>query len=342
MEEKRKIKLFYKFLQKQLTKSEYEEFVAEFGKKDAHKNFDHLFDAYADNLIKEGQPLQFEKELLEEAEHVLKKAKQQERFAIHKKSNILHSSWLRVAAVILVVISVTLYWNSVNNQKKAAEVLSAEIINTLEKSTGYGELSNVVLSDGSNVKLNAKSKICFNEKFQGSTRELSLNGQAFFDVARDENKPFIIKSGQLTVTVLGTSFDVKSFDDDDYALVTVLSGKVKVNSPAGEYIITPNEQVYLEKSTGKLIKREVNAENIIKWTNRILYFDHTPVTEMISQLERWYNVKIIVNDPELLLKTVSGEYVNEKLTTILQTLEFSLHIQFEITNEREITLSKSI
>lgn len=340
MEEKRKLKLFYKFLQKQMDKEEYEEFIYELGKKDAHKNFDHLFDAYADIIRKGKTHPQSVKKLSEDIDKILKTAKYKERIGIHKNNNFLHSPWLRIAAVILVVVSVTLIWNSVK-RGQIDQTLTAINSKTLEKSTGFGELSKVILSDGSNVELNAGSLIRFTEKFSGQTREVRLNGQAYFNVARNENKPFIIKTGVLQVTVLGTSFDVKSFDDDDYAMVTVVSGQVKVNSPEEEFIITPNEQVYFQKSTGKLIKRKVEAENFVKWTKETLYFNQTPVKEMVRQLERWYNVKIVVNDSGLFSKTVTGEYTNEKLTFILKSLEFSLHIKYEIKGN-EIILSKSI
>ncbi len=339
MEEKRKIELLYKFLHKRITKEEYEEFVNEFGKKDIHNDFDYLFDAYAEMISKRNVQTQTSKEISGEADRILKFAKQKERISQQKQNKFFYSPLFRVAAVVLVVISVTLFWNS-EKRKGTGEMLTVENTTMLEKSTAYGEFSNVTLSDGSNVKLNAGSKILFNENFSGNKRNVSLNGQAFFDVARNENKPFVINTGNLQVTVLGTSFDVKAFNEDDFACITVVRGKVRVNSPEEEYILTPNEQAYFQKSTGKLIKKEVNAEDFVKWTNGTLYFNQTPVKEMVRQIERWYNVKIEVADPELLYKTVTGEYINEKLTAILNTLEFSLHVKYEIEGDK-IILNKS-
>nr|WP_321358789.1 FecR domain-containing protein [uncultured Draconibacterium sp.] len=341
MEERRKLELFYKYLRKECSREEYEEFVKEFDKKDIHKNFDHLFDAYVNIMIDENNSTGSTEGIENEARKVLQTAKRKERFTSNKNTRFFQSTFIRIAAVLVLAVSITLVWNTLKNNGSDSYELTAENNTQLQKSTGYGELSNVTLSDGSQVKLNAGSKICFDEKFTGKTRRVSLRGQAFFDVARDENKPFIIQTGDLDISVLGTSFDVKAFEDDDFALVTVVSGKVKVSSEVEEYIITPNEQVYFQKSTGKIIKRDVRSEDFIKWMDGTLYFDKTNVGEMIKQLERWYNVKIIVNAPEVLTKTVSGEYTNENLTSILKTMAFSLNVDYEIEGN-EIILNKSI
>jgi len=341
MEEERKLGLFYKFYGKECSREEYEEFVKEFNKKDVHKNFDHLFDAYADIIMAGNDSTDSAEGIDKEARNVLETAKSQERFTGNKNTRFFQSTFIRIAAVLVFAVFITLVWKTMKNNSSEYQELITESSTQLQKSTGYGELSNLTLSDGSQVKLNAGTKICFDEKFTGKTRNVHLHGQAFFDVARNENKPFIIQTGDLEITVLGTSFDIKAFEDDDFVLVTVVSGKVKVSSQEEESIITPNEQVYFQKSTGKIVMREVRSEDYIKWMDGTLYFDKTNVGEMIKQLERWYNVKIIVNAPEILSKTVSGEYTNENLKSILKIMAFSLNINYEIKGN-EIILNKSI
>ena len=341
MEEKKKLKLFYKFLCKQSNRKEYEEFINEFEEKDVHKNFDYLFEGYWD-VIQSGKNISDSTEnLSDEADKILQIVKRKERSGRYRDTGALYLVIAKVAAVVVVALAVYVlgYYANNKHQDKIAEDVK-NIISTIEKKTKYGEMSNVLLSDGSNVTLNVGSEIRFNENFSGNTREVGLNGQAFFDVARNKNKPFIINTGNLQVTVLGTAFDVKSYNDDDFACITVIRGKVRVTSPKNEYTIVPNEQAFFQKSTGKLIKREVKSSDFIKWTNGTLYFDQTPVEEMVRRLERWYNVKIQVNDPDILSRTVTGEYINESLVSVLKTLEFSLNIKYEF-NEKVVTLKKT-
>jgi ferric-dicitrate binding protein FerR (iron transport regulator) len=340
MNEKTKLSLFCKYLNKQLTKEEYEKFVKELGDKGVHENFDYLFDGFINMLSKKYKDIEHVEDLNTEVQRVLNIAKQKER-TVNKqtKSRNIYSNLAKIAAVVIFLVSLTITWYSINNKYKDNGLQIDETVNVLTKNTGYGEMSNVTLSDGSNVKMNAGSKICFNEVFSGKTREVNLNGQAFFDVAKNKEKPFVIKAGKVKVTVLGTAFDVKSYDDDEYACITVLRGRVKVNSPTTEYVITPNEQVIFFKSTGELVKREVNAENFLKWLQQKLYFEKTPVPEMLHQLERWYNVKFKVNDPEILSKTVTGEYVNNNLKSVLNAFCFSINIEYKINNN-VVTLSK--
>ena len=149
--------------------------------------------------------------------------------------------------------------------------------NLITKTTTRGQKSTITLTDGSQVRLNSESSLIYPERFEENVRSIQLVGEAFFDVARDENRPFIIKSGEVTTTVLGTSFNVSAFPDEDIE-VTVATGKVKVspslesNSPfeggseglAGQQgdvksqILLPGQQATFDPSTKELSKQKVN------------------------------------------------------------------------------------
>ena len=134
--------------------------------------------------------------------------------------------WRMAAAVAVVAIAGAGVW-FVNKGRAVNEMLT-------QKVTQSGQKSTLVLADGTQIRLNAESSLSYPEKFEGNTREVVLEGEAFFDVARDESRPFIIKSGDLVTTVLGTTFNVKAFPNEQMA-VTVVSGKVAVqanNQPA--------------------------------------------------------------------------------------------------------------
>lgn len=328
MEEKKKLQLFYHFLRKQSSRKEYEELVNELGKSNAPENFDDIFNSCFDQFQKKEKNQYSATDLSEEVAKLIEAAKRKEQFNKSFNSTFFPPVFLRIAAAVVFIVGISIFWHYTIDHRLLS-FIDKKVM--LEKSTKYGEESEFLLSDGSKLKLNAGSLVHFEKTFSGTTREVSLNGEAFFDVAKNKHKPFVIKTGKLQVTVLGTAFDVKSYEDDDYATVTVTRGRVKVNSPEREYIITPNEQICFNKSTGELVKRNVDAADYIKWTTGTLCFRKTQVKEMIRQLERQYDVKIKVNNPTILSRTVTGEY--SKLSTILEALEFTLNVKSDVKNQ---------
>ena len=333
MEERKKIKLFYKFVTRQSSRSEFEEFLNDFKTKNYQDNYEYLFDAYGES-IKNEQGIKDSKNLAKEAKQVLERAKKVEAKRSVGRSIQLKNIWIKVAAAAVIALSVGLYWNYTNNIiKRKMELISAEAPKLIEKRTQYGQISNVTMSDGSNVKLNAGSKITFNEVFAGNIREVALEGEAFFDVARNEEKPFIISAGDVKVKVLGTSFDVKAFNEENLTMITVVSGRVSVAVDDEELILLPNEQACFSKSSGKLQFKKVDATTFTKWMNGTLYFEQTPIRDVVVHLERWYDVDITVNNTQILDKKITGEYTNASLKTVLRALEFSIGIKYKIEGQ---------
>lgn len=190
----------------------------------------------------------------------------------------------------------------------------AKLINMAKKTitTPRGAMYEVVLSDGTKVQLNTDSKLVFPVQFHGGERIVELNGEAYFEVARDESHPFIVKSPQVTTTVLGTKFNVKSYDDVS-ATVTLLEGSIKVTSnskPEAETVLTPNQNVIITKN-GYLSKNEVDAPNSIKWTDNKFFFDQTPMMMAMKDMGRWYNVSIEITNETLKFYPISLELSRE-------------------------------
>lgn len=335
MEEKQKIKLFYKFVNRKSNRQEFDEFVDEFKDHKVPGTFDYLMDAYA-NTIHSELEVPEQKELKFEAQTILRKAKEKELRSNRFKQFLLHSPIVRIAAVILIVVSVALYWTYQNISKENTSDVVASV-QSIEKSTAYGEISNVTMSDGTNVKLNAGTKITFDEQFTGNIREVNMSGQAFFDVSRNEEQPFVINAGKVNIRVLGTSFDVKAFEEENRAIITVVSGKVRVKTNEGKVILKADEQAIFDKSSGYLKMKKVKSDEFTKWMNGTLYFDKTPIKDVLAQMERWYDVEFKVNNKNILNKKVTGEYTNASLKTILKALEFSIDINYKI-DEKLITI----
>lgn len=149
----------------------------------------------------------------------------------------------------------------------------------------------VELSDGTRVHLNSGSSLTYPSTFSGGERRVQLDGEAYFEVARNEKCRFIVECGRFDVKVYGTEFNVSSYRDDSEADVTLVSGSVSVSAPVGEYMLEPDHQIVLSDDNSVII-RNVNAQNIISWTHDQFYFNAERLDNILGELSRWYDVDI--------------------------------------------------
>jgi ferric-dicitrate binding protein FerR (iron transport regulator) len=228
----------------------------------------------------------------------------------------------RMAAVILVLIvaSFLLYQNYF--QQLLFKTPVTEIYNPA------GKRSKIKLPDGTTVWLNAESKITYPEKFNTSSRNVTLTGEAFFNVVRNENAPFIITTGELQTTVLGTSFNVQSYSGETFRM-TVASGKVQVRSKAETIQVNANQQTTYQHHAGFSIPVTIEPADVMAWTHGTLSFNNKTFEEVARMLERWYNVKITFANNDLKKCILVGEHTNQSLDAVLNTLQFMLGFQYE-------------
>ena len=190
----------------------------------------------------------------------------------------------------------------------------AQVLDIANKTitTPRGGTYEVVLSDGTKVKLNADSKLTFPVHFNGSERTVELAGEAFFSVARDEAHPFIVKTACANTTVLGTEFDVKAYDDM-LTQVVLKSGRVKVNSNVKtdeEVTMEPNHKATIRKD-GTIALNKADAEKLTMWTAGEFCFDNTPLLTLTKEMGRWYNVNIEIAEDVLSQYPISFEMSRE-------------------------------
>ena len=226
-------------------------------------------------------------------------------------------------AASLVLVFLGLYgqnkWNGSD-----AEVQLAQVI------TGFGERQEVVLPDGSKVVLNACSSLQYPEKFDGKKRKVQLNGQAFFDVARNEKQPFMVETRQFHVQVLGTEFDVKSYAEDELVAVEVEDGKVEVSLPDASFRLKKDEQVLMNTISGEFNKKK-ETKAVAVWRKGSLSFYHTPIRDVARVLERLYNCKIRFQEGQEFANQITGETDNQSLDSLLEML----HIVSEVNYQKE-------
>ena len=156
--------------------------------------------------------------------------------------------------------------------------------------THNGEQYSLLLSDGTKVWLNSASSLYFPVAFTGKERRVELSGEAYFEVARDAGKPFYVASDGQEIEVLGTNFNVKAYPNEGVVETTLLQGKVRVN---GKCALSPGQQAQLKKGSVS-VKNDVDVNAVIAWKNGRFNFDSADVSEVLRQLERWYDIQVVL------------------------------------------------
>ena len=193
-----------------------------------------------------------------------------------------------------------------------------------------------ILSDGTKVWLNAESELDFPVDFVGKERVVRLKGEAYFEVKPDAAHPFIAETRGVRTRVLGTSFNIKAYDNEESIFATLLTGKVKVSAIGEEnesVVLTPGMQSEWQENGQKMSVKKVNAENFTAWRQGAFMFDHVNMMVVSRVFERWYGLKFIYNE-NVHEHTFSGRLSkDEPLESILETLTFTGGPQFKIEKD---------
>lgn len=229
------------------------------------------------------------------------------------------SAWSKVAAIVtLVVLCVgALYYGAGSQPEKQ--------IAESEGGPAVLEHQVIKLPDGSVVFLNAGSSLKYPESFDDkANREVFLQGEGYFDVQHDPHKAFIVHTGNLRTTVLGTAFNIKAYPQDKNITVTVTRGKVKVSDDTKLFgIITPDQQITFDKNHQEVNQQKVDSRSAIAWADKDLFFDDITVAEAVGQLEQRFQVKVgfgneKLKDCRFTATFVRGEDLEQILTVICE------------------------
>lgn len=193
----------------------------------------------------------------------------------------------------------------------------------------------LVLSDGTQVWLNAETELQYPVTFQGEKREVILTGEAYFEVAKDTVHPFIVKTGNINIRVLGTSFNIKAYQDEEQQM-TLLEGKVRVSAGGQEKTVWPNEQLTLRN--GNFEVRKVETAGFIAWKEQRFVFIDEPLEGVLRKLERWYDISFFIQNTSVRKFRFTGNLPKyENLNEILKKLELTTRIRF-VQNGRAVTV----
>lgn len=240
-----------------------------------------------------------------------------------------------------------------------------ETVRKFEMVTPKGSRSLVTLPDGTRIWLNAESRLTYPEHFQGKTREVFLEGEGYFTVAKDKKHPFIVRTSDINIKVLGTTFNVKSYPSENIIQTTLIEGLVviegnhKVEDKDDIIELKPNQQATFFRKSGMLTKtndvnadksikntrpansllkpiivgKDFNMETITSWKDNRLYFDNEPFVSIAVKLERRFGVKIHFTDKEIVNFRFSGRFDQISIEEALAALKFASAFQYTIDKE---------
>lgn len=254
------------------------------------------------------------------------------------------------AAIILFVAGGTWLWNTLS----APASLPKNVV-----STKNGSKSKVEMPDGTQVWLNAGSRIEYDGNYGKDNREITLTGEAYFDVVHNEQKPFIIHTGAMNVKVLGTVFNVKAYPGDDVTEAALIRGSIEVTFPGRpneRLILRPNDKIAVVNESGKpaitqqtngpgtqdkpeIMLAKVNYQpadsTVIEtaWVKNKLIFRRKAFSELVKDIERWFNVSIQVKDTAILDEKFTGTFSNENITEALDALSMTVAFQYRFDKE---------
>jgi len=209
-----------------------------------------------------------------------------------------------------------------------------------------GSVSEIILPDGSAIFLNADSRVKYSINGKNDIREVFLEGEAWFDVEKDKDKPFVVHTPFYDVNVTGTQFNIKAYEADNTLSTTLEEGQIIIQSTdnfrlAESIVINPGEQATLNKDSRELTIEKVNTKWVTSWKDNKLIFVNMNLKELVVLLERKYGVDIEIKNKEILNLHFDGTIKNESIIEFLNIIQTTLRINYKIIGQKIVITNKS-
>lgn len=222
-----------------------------------------------------------------------------------QRRKVLWYATASIAAAITIFVVLLTLWSPLNKR------LSPEQINSV--TVPLNQQKQITLSDGSRIRLNSGAELKYPDTFHGATREVYLSGEAYFDIEHNRLKPFIIHTGNVITTVLGTAFNINAVKGSSKIVVTVTRGKVSVSDDNGVLaLVTPNQQLAYNTENHKSVRQTVNASKFIAWQNGDLHFEDLTFREAALILQQRFKVRILFTNDKVQNCRFSGTALEGK------------------------------
>lgn len=234
-------------------------------------------------------------------------------------------SYVKWAAVVVLVASLALLLF------QGSEEEEVQAVNYIEKVCLPGQKITTSLPDGTVVKLNSGSRLIVPEKFEATSRQVKLEGEAFFDVVRDENRPFIIHTINVDVRVLGTSFNVQAYDGEEFSQVAVKTGRVALMSPSSNQLTELKPGTMAVMKGAKLTEvQSFDSLLVFGWMDHQLVFQDNSLDEVIKRIERWYDVHVEMKNDGLAKELFTGTFEKATLQQVMISVSKAYQLDYEI------------
>ena len=260
-----------------------------------------------------------------------------------QRRRITRSVYLRtisVAASLLILISIGIYVRNNKGLKEPGSVIAKAVLVSPDRATAYTR--HLTLPDGTSVILKSGSTLHYPEAFDGNTREVTLRGEAYFDVKHMNSRPFIIHTGIVKTTVLGTAFDIKAWPRQENVIVSVTRGKVRVEDDKKVLaVLTVNQSVNYDLRNTGAKQQTVNAEEVVNdWTKQDLLFNRVPFESIAQVLSKRYGKNVTISNAQLANTQITSSFSGtESLENILDILcAINVNTQYTI-NANEVTIT---
>lgn len=235
-----------------------------------------------------------------------------------------------IAAIVLIAFTFSGYYFYQSKQNQLSYV---------SYYNGKGKVAAFMLSDGTKISLNSNSTLKYPKIFKGRKREVTLIGEAFFEVAKDKTKPFTVNANGLRTTVLGTKFNVSAYANQANVKVALVEGSVEVATKGGrdKMLLKPTEMATFNPTTGSLNRSAFNTNNVTSWKTGLIIFDNASFTEIAHKMYNTYGIKLL-NKTAIKQWNYSGQFDKTDYLTIVKSICFAKHINYKQNNQTIILI----
>lgn len=238
-----------------------------------------------------------------------------------------YASWMKIAAILTFLIcsfSIYQHLNSAHQTETKVQWSRSK--------AKPGKMLKVILSDGSEITLNSGSEIRYPVQFNGLKRQIYLDGEAFFKVKHNETKPFVVSTGQLTTTVLGTSFNIRAYAKLNQIAVSVATGKVGVTT-VGKTLafLYPNQQINFQRNSGAFELTEVNTQSVSSWRDGVIKLDGAPFSELALVIKNNWGLTLETKSARLAAANFKTTfYTNNQITEVMKAISKMTDAKYRI------------
>ena len=241
---------------------------------------------------------------------------------------------IKIAAVFVITVACGTYFYKSEIRK------IGEAMNTIK--VPAGQRANLTLPDGTNVWLNARSEMRYPAVFKGNKREITLDGEAYFEVTHNEDKPFVVQTNKCNVEVLGTKFNVEAYSDSEDFCTSLMEGSVRVSdkgNPSETVLLSPNHMVSLEN--GQLSTSPILDFDVFRWKEGLICFRNMNFEQLMLRFEKCYGVRIVVENKHLVNYICSGKFrISDGIDNALRILQKDAKYSFERNNDESVIYIK--